>query len=172
MLKKSYIRSSISSYIAFVLIVKKPDNDLRICVDYRALNALIIRNRNIFSLIRDILTKLYIAKWYIKFDIIVAFNEIRIKERYKKKTTFLIRYGLFKYVVIPFELYNASSTFQAFINNILREYLNVFYFAYLNDILIYNNTKKEYIEYIGKILGKLEHAGLYLNINKCEFYTK
>ena len=172
MLKKSYIRQSTSSYAALMLIVKKLDNDLRICVDYRALNALIIRNRNALPLIRNTLVKLYMTKWYIKFDIIVAFNEIRIKKKYEEKTTFLTRYDLFEYIIMLFDLCNASSTFQAFINDVLREYLNMFCSAYLNDILIYSNNKKKHVKHVKKILEKLKHADLYLNINKCEFHIK
>ena len=73
---------------------------------------------------------------------------------------------------MPFELCNASSTFQAFINDILREYLDVFYSIYLNNILIYSDTREKHIKHMRKILKKLQQAGLYLNINKYEFYTK
>ena len=155
MLKKNYIQLNIFSYTIFVLIIKKFDDDLRIYVNYRALNALIIRNRNAFSLIRNILIKLCIIKWYIKFDIIIAFNEIKIKKEYEKKITFFIKYNLFEYVIMFFELCNTLSTFQTFINDILREYLNVFCFAYFDDILIYNNIKKEHIKYMRKVLKKL-----------------
>ena len=91
--------------------MKKLDDGLRICVDYRALNALTIRNRNTLSLIRNTLVKLCMTKWYIKFDIIIAFNEIRIKEGHEEKIVFLTRYDLFEYVVMLFDLYNAPSTF-------------------------------------------------------------
>ena len=155
-LEKEYIRLSTSSYIASVLIIKKPDKELRIYIDYRALNALIIKNRNVFSLIRETITKLYAIKIFIKFDIITIFNEIRIKEDNEEKTIFLTRYKLFEYIIIFFKLYNASSIFQIFINNILREYLNVFYSAYLNDILIYSNDKIKYIRYIKRVLKKLK----------------
>ena len=73
---------------------------------------------------------------------------------------------------MPFGLCNASSTFQVFINDILREYLDVFYSIYLNDILIYSDTRKKHIKHVRKILKKLQQVDLYLNINKCEFYTK
>ena len=78
-----------------------------------------------------------------------------MKKGYKEKITFLTQYGLFEYIIIPFELYNISITFQIFINNTLREYLDIFYTIYLDDILIYNNIKDEYIQYIEKILKKL-----------------
>ena len=111
MLGKGYIRLSTSSYTALVLIVKKSDRGLRICIDYRALNTLTIKNRNVLLLIRETITKLYAIKVFIKFDIIAAFNKIRIIKEDKKKTVFLTRYRLYKYTIILFGLYNAPSTF-------------------------------------------------------------
>ena len=90
MLGKGYIRPSTSPYTIFVLIIKKPDDGLRICIDYRALNALIIKNRNVPPLIRETLARLYVAKIFTKFNIIAAFNKIRIKVEKEEKTTFLI----------------------------------------------------------------------------------
>ena len=155
MLKKEYIKPSTSPYITPILIIKKPDNELKLYINYRALNALTILNRNILSLIKEILANLYATRIYSKFDIITIFNKIRIKNNYEKKTTFFIKYDLYKYIIIPFKLCNAPAIFQAFINNVLKEYLNIFYTAYLNNILIYNNTKKEHIHHVKKILKKL-----------------
>ena len=111
MLNKGYIRKSTSSYTVLVLIVKKLDRGLRIYINYRALNALTIRNRNTPPLIKETLLKLYTTKIYSKFNIITAFNKIRIKKGYKEKTAFLTKYRLFKYIVILFELYNTLSIF-------------------------------------------------------------
>lgn len=172
MLGKGFIRPSTSPYAAPVLIVKKPDGGIRICVDYRALNALTIRNRNAPPLIKDTLARLCAAKIYSKFDIIAAFNEIRIKKGHEEKTAFLTRYGLYEYVVMPFGLCNAPATFQAFINETLREYLDVFCTAYLDDILIYSNSMAEHIRHVQQVLDKLLKAGLFLDINKCDFHVK
>ena len=111
MLRKKYIRFSISLYVALILIIKKFDKELRIYIDYCTLNALIIKNRNTLSLIREIIIKLYFAKIFIKFDIIIIFNEIRIREENEEKIVFLTRYKLFKYIIISFKLYNALSIF-------------------------------------------------------------
>ena len=172
MLGKGYIRPSTSPYIVLILIVKKLDRGLRIYIDYRSLNALTVKNRNTLPLIRETLARLYIVKIYMKFNIIAVFNEIRIKAGEEEKTVFLIRYSLFEYMVIPFGLCNALSTFQAFINKVLREYLDVFYLAYLDDILIYSSNEKEYIKHVRKVLCRLQQAGLYLDINKCEFHVQ
>ena len=111
MLGKGYIRPSTSPYIAPILIVKKPNSGLRVYIDYRALNTLTIKNRNVPPLIRETLSKLYTAKIYSKFDIIATFNEIRVKEGHEEKTAFLTRYSLYKYIVMPFGLCNASGIF-------------------------------------------------------------
>ena len=169
MLGKGYIRPSSSPYAAPVLIVKKPDGGLRVCIDYRALNALTIKNRNAPPLIRDTLAKLCMAKIYSKFDIIAAFNEIRMRKGHEEKTAFLTRYGLFEYTVMPFGLCNAPGTFQAFINHILREYLDVFCTAYLDDILVYSTGIAEHKHHVKQVLQRLREAGLFLDIYKCEF---
>ena len=172
MLGKGYIRPSTSPYAAPVLIVKKPDGGLRVCVDYRALNALSIKNRNAPPLIRETLSRLCRAKRYTKFDIIAAFNEIRIKEGHEEKTAFLTRYGLYEYVVMPFGLCNAPGTFQAFINEVLREYLDVFCTAYLDDILIYSDTIEDHTSHVNAVLQKLHENKMYLDIYKCDFHVK
>ena len=171
MLGKGYIRPSTSEYAAPVLIVKKPDGGLRVCIDYRALNAVTIKNRNTPPLIRDTLARLCTARIYSKFDIIAAFNEIRMRKGDEKKTAFLTRYGLFEYVVMPFGLCNALGTFQSFINATLHEYLDDFCTSYMDDILVYSRTRDEHVVHVRKVLKRLQKAGLYLDIDKCEFFV-
>ena len=171
MLEKGFIRRSSSNYAAPVLVVKKPDAGLRVCVDYRALNALTIKDRNCPPLIKETLGRLCAAKFYTKLNVIAAFNEIRIRKGDEEKTAFLTRYGLYEYVVMSFDLCNAPETFQSFINETFRDYLNVFCSVYLNDVLIYSNIRKKHTTHVRKVLDKLHAAGLYLNINKCEFYV-
>ena len=111
MLSKSYIKFNTSKYVVSILIVKKSNDDLKVCVDYKTLNAFTIKNRNVSSLIKNTLIKLCFVKYYNKFDIIEAFNEIKMRENDEKKTIFLIKYELFEYVIMSFELCNASKTF-------------------------------------------------------------
>ena len=124
-------------------------------MNYTILNAFTIENRNAFSLIKEILTRLCVVKIYNKFDIIVVFNEIRLKRK-TRKITFLTRYESFEYVIMSFELCNAFEIFQSFINVTLREYLNDFCTTYLNDILIYNNNREEHVKHVNKILKRLK----------------
>ena len=111
MFNKKYIKLNIFLYAILILIIKKFNNDLRICIDYRVFNKLIIKNRNALFLIREILIKFYIFKIYNKFNIIITFNKIKIKKNNKKKIAFFIKYNLFKYVIIFFKLYNVSIIF-------------------------------------------------------------
>ena len=98
-------------YTILVLIIKKPDGRIRLYINYRVLNILIIPNWNTPLLIKETLSKLYAIRIYSKFDIITTFNEIRIKKDYKEKTIFFTRYRLFKYIIILFGLYNTPTTF-------------------------------------------------------------
>ena len=110
-LTKSFIRPSKSPVASPVILVKKPGGGLRFCVDYRALNAITIKNRYPIPQIRETLDRLYKAKFYTKLNIISAFNNLRMKQGDEWKTAFTTRYGQFEYMVMPFGLCNALSTF-------------------------------------------------------------
>jgi hypothetical protein len=170
-LNKKFIRASKSPAGAPVLFTKKKDGSLRLCVDYRGLNQITIKNRCPLPLITETLDKLKGAKIYTKIDIYGAYNRIRIKEGDEWKTAFRTRYGHFEYLVMPFGLTNAPATFQAYINDTLREFLDEFCVVYLDDILIYSKNRKEHIQHVKKVLAKLREAGLYANTSKCEFFT-
>ena len=97
---------------------------------------------------------------------------MRIKEGEEWKTAFQTRYSLFEYLVMPFGLHGAPAIFQNFINDILREYFNIFVSVYIDDLLIYSNSMQEHREHIYTILQKLREAGLHINIDKCEFHIE
>ena len=171
MLNKNYIKLNTSKYVVSILIVKKSNDEFRMCVDYKTLNAFTIKNRNVFSLIKNILIKLCFVKYYNKFDIIAAFNEIKMRKNDEKKTIFLIKYELFEYVIMSFELCNASKTFQSFINVTFHEYLNDFCTNYMNDIFIYFKIKKKHVTHVFKVFERLQKIDLYFDIKKCEFFA-
>ena len=131
-----------------MLFVKKLDENFRFCVDYRDLNAISLKNRYSLLLFREILDRFSSVKYYFKIDIIIAFNRLRIAFDEKYKIAFRTRYNLYKYLVMSFELINVSFIWQHFINDIFRNKLDVFCIVYLDDILIYNNIKKQHDEHV------------------------
>lgn len=154
-LGKGFIRS-LTSLAAFpVLFVRKPGGGLRFCVDYRALNAITVKNRYPIPLIRETLDRLCRARYYTKLDIISAFNRLRIAQGEEWKTAFRTRYGLFEYLVMPFGLTNGPASFQHYINDALRDYLDIFCTAYLDDILIYSNSLSEHRQHVRQVLQRL-----------------
>lgn len=170
-LDKGFIRASTSPAASPVLFAKKPGGGLRFCVDYRALNAITIKNRYPLPLIQETLSQLSQAKYFTKLDVVAAFNRIRIKEGQEWMTAFNTRYGLFESLVMPFGLSNAPATFQARINEVLRPFLDRFCTAYIDDILIYSNDLASHRLHVKSVLCALEAAGLQLDVKKCEFET-
>ena len=118
---------------------------------------------------KETLNNLKGIKYFTKINIISIFNNIRIKEGQEYLTAFRTRLGLFESLVMPFGLTGAPATFQRFINDTLRDYLDVFCTAYLDDILIYSKTRTEHINHVRSVLQKLREAGLYAKIQKYEF---
>jgi hypothetical protein len=169
-LSKGFIHASSSPVASPVIFVKKPRGGLRFCVNYRGLNALTIKNRYPIPLLQETLNQLSKAKFYTKLDIIAAFNKLHITEGDEWLTAFQTRYRLFKYLVMPFGLANAPSTFQHYMNNTLRPYLDLFCSAYIDNILIFSNTLAKHKQHVRLVLKAIEEAGLQLNIDKCEFH--
>jgi hypothetical protein len=126
----------------------KKDEDLRLCVDYRSLNKITVKNRYTLFLIGELIDKLYDAAIYTKLDIRNIYYKIRIRFNDKWKITFRTRYGYYKYIIISFNLINTPFTFQTYINEALKNYLNIFCIAYFDDICIYNKFIEKYKEYM------------------------
>jgi len=156
LLDKGYIRASNSSAAAPVLFAKKPGGGLRFCVDYRRLNAITMKDRYPIPLITETLRQLSKAVWFTKLDVNAAFHKIRIKEGDEWKTAFRTRYGLYEWLVTPFGLTGAPATFQRYINWVLREFLDDFVTAYIDDILIYTDgTLEDHRQQVNLVLDKL-----------------
>ena len=112
-------------------------------MNYRGLNVIIKKNRYFLSLISKILNRLSHVKIFTKLNIIFVFNRLRIKKKDEVLTIFRTRFDLFEYLIMLFDLYNEFVSFQKYINEILREHLNKFCIAYLNEILIYSDNELE-----------------------------
>ena len=171
-LSKGFIRSSLSPAGAPILFVKKPGGSLRLSVDYRVLNEGTIKNRYPLPLLRETLLRLQKARYYTKLDVLGVYNLIRIAAGEAWKTAFPTWYGLFESLVMPFWLTNAPASFQHFINDILRPFLDIFISTYLNDILSFLETLKEYKKHVRQVLEALSDAGLHLAPKKCEFHKE
>ncbi|MDI6015458.1 reverse transcriptase domain-containing protein [Escherichia coli] len=170
LLDKGFIRVSNSPAAAPVLFAKKPGGGLRFCVDYRGLNKITRKDRYPLPLINETLQRISRAKWYTKLDIVAAFYHIRIAEGSEWMTAFRTRYGLYEWLVTPFGLANAPSTFQRYVNWALREFLDEFVSAYMDDILIFTEgTLDDHRKQVRKVLQKLREAGLTADINKSDF---
>jgi hypothetical protein len=170
LLDKEFIRVSNSAAASPVLLAHKPGGGVRFCVDYRAFNKIIIKNRYPFPLISETLWNIAKDKWYTKLDIIAAFHQMRIAKVEKWKTAFRTRFGLYEWNVMPFGLSNAPSAFQRYINWILRDILNDFVTAYADDILIYSfGNLKNHRQKVQNVLQKLINVGFQADIQKNEF---
>jgi Reverse transcriptase (RNA-dependent DNA polymerase) len=142
------------------------------CVDYRRLNEITVKNRYILPLIHEMQDRIRKAKFFTKLDLREAYYKIRIKEGEKWKTAWRSRLGHYEQLIIPFKLTNAPATCQTLINDILWEYLDIFVFAYLDDILIYLENEEDHIKQITLILQVLEKANMGLHPEKCVFHVK
>ncbi|KAL2885049.1 retrovirus polyprotein [Ceratocystis lukuohia] len=173
LVEKGFIRTSSSPAGAPVLFARKPGGGLRFCVDYRALNAVLKRDRYPIPLIQETLRVIAGAKWLTKLDVRAAFHRIRIEEGSEWKTAFRTRYGSYEWMVMPFGLANGPSIFQRYINHVLREFLDDFASAYIDDIIIYSKgTRTDHQAKVRKVLQKLKEAELRLDLDKCEFEVK
>ena len=168
---KKFIRISRFEIVASVLFVKKFDENLRFCVNYKDFNAVIVKNRYFLFLIFEILNRFNRVKIFIKFNIIVAFNKIRIRKKNEFLIVFRIRFELFEYLIMFFDLCNESISFQNYINDIFREYFDDFCIAYFDDILIYNNNEIEHKIHVNRVFKKLFVIDLQIDIIKCTFHV-
>jgi hypothetical protein len=159
-----------SSFVdASILFVKKSKNDLRLCVNYKKLNVITIKNRYSIFLINQLLNRLSDVKKFTKLNIQTTYNFIRIKKEDEWKIAFRCRYKQYEYRVMSFEFANAFATFQSYINFALRKFLNVFVIIYLNDILIYFQNEKKHTNHVWFVLKRLRKYKLFAKMSKCDF---
>lgn len=137
LLEEGWIRPSVSPYGAPVLFSKKKNGGLRLCVDYRALNKITIKNKYSLPTIQEVFDRLHGAKYFTSIDLHSGYHQIRIHEEDIPKTAFNTRYGHFEWVVLSFGLTNAPATFQGLMNTIFRNCLDSFVTIYLDDILVF-----------------------------------
>jgi hypothetical protein len=168
-LKRGHVRSSTSSAGAPVLFIRKKTGELRLCVDYRGLNAITKKNQYPVPLVHDLLDRVQGCKVFSVIDLKSAYSHLRVKEGDEWKTAFRTPLGLFEHLIVPYGLTNAPAAFQAFIQDTLRDLLDIICVVYLDDILIFSRTQEEHDEHVKLVLDRLRDAHLCANPAKCEW---
>ncbi|GKB45213.1 putative reverse transcriptase domain-containing protein, partial [Tanacetum coccineum] len=167
---KGFIRPSSSPWGAPVLFVKKKDGSFRMCIDYRELNKLTVKNRYPLLRIDDLFDQLQGSSIYSKIDLRSGYHQLRVREEDIPKTAFRTRYGHYEFQVMSFGLTNAPAVFMDLMNRVCKPYLDKFVIVFIDDILIYSKSKKEHEEHLRQILKLLKKEELYAKFSKCEFW--
>ncbi|KAL0186621.1 hypothetical protein M9458_018291, partial [Cirrhinus mrigala] len=169
-LRSGTIRPSSSPAAAGFFFVKKKDGGLRPCVDYRGLNQITVKNRHPLPLTNTALDALSGAHFFTKLDLRSAYNLVRIREGDEWKTAFITPTGHYETLVMPFGLCNSPAAFQHFINDVLRDMLGRWCYAYLDDILNYSKTQEEHTQHVRAVLQRLLAHQLFCKLEKCAFH--
>ncbi|GJT85559.1 putative reverse transcriptase domain-containing protein [Tanacetum coccineum] len=167
---KGFIRPSSSPWGAPVLFVKKKDGSFRMCIDYRELNKLTVKNHYPLLRIDDLFDQLQGSSVYSKIDLRSGYHQLRVREEDIPKTAFRTRYGHYEFQVMPFGLTNAPAIFMDLMNQVCKPYLDKFVIVFIDDILIYSKNKKEHEEHLKQILELLKKEELYAKFSKYKFW--
>jgi hypothetical protein len=172
LLDKGYIRPSTSPWGCSALFVEKKDKELRLCVDYRPLNVVTIKNKYPLPHIDIMFDQLAGAQVFSKIDLRSGYHQIKIHSEDIPKTAFTMRYGLYEYLVMSFGLTNAPANFMYLMNSIFMPKLDQFVVVFIDDILVYSKSMEEHEEHIRLVLQWLQEHQLYAKFSKCEFWIK
>jgi hypothetical protein len=172
LLGKGFIRLSSSPWGCPTIFVKKKDQTLRMCVDYRPLNEVTIKNKYPLPRINILFDQHTGARVFSKIDLRSGYHQIRIRPRDLTKTTFTTRYGLFEYLVMSFGLTNAPAHFTYIMNSVFMPELDKFVVVFIDDILIYSRNKEMHAEHLQIVLTCLREHQLYAKFSKCMFWLE
>jgi hypothetical protein len=172
LLDKGYIHLSSSPWGCPALFVKKKDHSLRLCVDYRPLNAVTIKNKYPLHCINILFDQLAGAKVFSKVDLHSGYHQIKICLKNVPKTAFSTKYGLYEYLVMSFELTNAPAHFMYLMNFVFMPELDKFVVVFIDDILIYSMNEVEHEQHLQVVLQRLQDHQLYAKFGKCAFWLK
>ena len=168
--EKGYIRPSSSPWGLPVLFVRKKDGSLKMCIDYRSLNEVTIKNKYPLPRIDDLFDQLQGAKYFSKIDLRSGYYQLKIRPSDVLKTAFVTRYGQYEFTVMPFGLTNAPTYFMNLINKVFMKELDKFVVVFIDDILIYSKSAEEHKQHLRIALERLRAHELYAKFSKCEFW--
>ena len=166
---KRFIRPSTSQWGASVLVAKKRDKTLRLCIDYRQLNKVMIKNRYPLPRIDDLFDQLRGERVYSKIDIRTGYHQLRVRDTDIPKAAFRTHYGHFEFTVMPFGLMNVPVAFMDLMHRVFQLYLDQFVVVFVDDILIYSQSGWEHEYNLRIVLQLLRDHQLYTKFSKCEF---
>ncbi|KAB2631036.1 S ribonuclease [Pyrus ussuriensis x Pyrus communis] len=167
---KGFIQPSTSPWGAPVLFVRKKDGTLRLCIDYRQLNRVTIKNRYPLPRIDDLFDQLRGACVFSKIDLRSSYYQLKISRDDVPKTAFRTRYGHYEFLVMPFGLTNAPAAFMDLMNRVFQPYLDRFVIVFIDDILVYSKSKAEHVRHLTLVLKRLREHQLYAKFSKCQFW--
>nr|XP_043639339.1 uncharacterized protein LOC122610413 [Erigeron canadensis] len=169
LLSKGFIRPSSSPWGAPILFVKNKDGSMRMCIDYRELNKLTVKNRYPLPRIDDLFDQLQGASYFSKIDLRSGYHQICVQDGDVPRTAFRTRYGHYEFLVMPFGLTNAPAIFMDLMNRVCRPFLDKFAIVFIDDILVYSRNKTHHEQHLRSILQLLRDEQLYAKFSKCEF---
>ena len=167
---RGFVSPSISPWGTLVLFSKKKDKTFQLCIDYRRLNGVTIKNRYPLPRIYDLFDQLRGARVYSKIDVRTGYHQLRVREADIPKTAFRTQYVHLEFTVMPFGFTNAPTAFIDLMHRVFQPYLDQFIIVFIDDILIYSKSKEEYEDHLRIVLQALREHQLYSKLSKCKFW--